>query len=443
MKTPYWKMQDFTRQSLRITACLSLLASAQANEALDVLEGKTDAASVALPPVAEEGASGDGESVIPISEEWAPSPLDPIWSRAVLFEDASNPWVQQLAISGLFHWQGSWGQATPEGGREVDIDSTRTRRARLGARLKAFGNTEIEAVAEFAGDSNYNGIERLQGKTTFLDSGYVKYGKMRPGFTTEYRTEPQQALTPERSFLVNMVAPASTLGVMVGQDTERWDWGLGWFSSDNDSNLPDAKGDGFILANLAYESREKAEGEAPMRTRWHADYIYNFDDSDSGSIPRYNVKGRRSANGNQLITRNPAFQHLFSTGVEVEKDRFAFAGDFILAHGETNAWGLSLTPSYWALPGTLRIVGRYNYADTDDADGLVGGMGTGSDPYFDATPIFTGDEYHSFYLGANLHLYKDELIIMNGLEHVLLKDQAGGGFDTDAWIWHSGARLSF
>ena len=432
-----------TWRTLRLGGSLLLLAHANANEALDVLEGKKDPASVVLPPVEGETAAGEDAAVIPLTEEWAPSPLDPAWSRAVLFEDPSNPWVQQLAISGLFHWQGAWGQATPEGGREVDLDGTRTRRARLGARLKAFRNTEIEAVAEFAGDSNYNGIERLQGKTTVLDNAYVKYGKMRPGFTAEYRTEPQRALVPENSFLVNMVAPASTLGLMVGQDTDRWDWGLGWFSSDNDSDIPGIKGDGFLLANLALESWEKAEGAAPVRTRWHADYIYNFDDKASPAIPRYNVAGRRSANGNQLIARNPAFQHLFSTGVEVEQDRFGFAGDFIMARGDTNAWGLSLTPSYWALPGTLRFVGRYHYADTDDAEGLVGGMGVGADPYFDSTPVFTGDEYHSFYLGANLHLYKDDLVLMNGLEHVLLKDQSGGGFDTDAWIWHSGARMSF
>jgi hypothetical protein len=431
-----------TWRTLRLGGSLLLLAHASANEALDVLEGKKDPAAVDLPPVEGEGTA-ESAAVAPVPKEWPPSPLDPVWARAVLFEDPANPWVQQLAITGLFHWQGAWGEATPEGGKEIDIDGTRTRRARLGARLKAFRNTEIEAVAEFAGDSNYNGIERLQGKTTFLDNAYVKYGKMRPGFTTEYRTEPQHALTPERSFLVNMVAPASTLGLMVGQDTERWDWGLGWFSSDNDSNIPGVEGDGFLLANLALESWEKAEGAAPVHTRWHADYIYNFDDKSSPAIPRYNVAGRRSANGNQLIARNPAFQHLFSTGVEVEQGRFGFAGDFIIARGETNAWGLSLTPSYWALPDRLRIVGRYHYADTDDSDGLVGGMGVGSDPYFDSSPIFTGDEYHSFYLGANLHLYRDDLVLMNGLEHVLLKDQSGGGFDTDAWIWHSGARMSF
>ena len=428
----------------RAGCVVALLSPLHGNEALDVLEGKKDAADVPLPPAAAEEGAVEGEEVIaPISDVWAPSPADPVWSKAVLFEDPANPWLQQIAVTGLFHWSGAWGQATPEGGREVDLDGTRTRRARLGARLRAFRNTEIEAVAEFAGDANYNGIERLKGRTSFLENAYVSYGKMRPSFTTEYTTEPQHLLVPERSFLVNMVAPASTLGIMIGQDTSRWDWGLGLFSSDNDSNLPGVEGDGFLVANLAYEDRSKTESGSTLRTRWHADYIYNFDDQNNPAIPRYNVAGRRSANGNQLIARNPAFRHLFSTGVQLQQDRFAFDGDFILVNGETNAWGLSLTPSYWLLPGTLQLVGRYHYADTDDARGLVGGMGVGSDPYFDATPVFAGDEYHSFYLGTNLHLYRDELILMNGVEHVLLKDEAGAGFDTDAWIWHSGARLSF
>jgi hypothetical protein len=32
---------------------------------------------------------------------------------------------------------------------------------------------------------------------------------------------------------------------------------------------------------------------------------------------------------------------------------------------------------------------------------------------------------------------------MAGLENVILKDQAGGGFDTEAWIWHTGLKASF
>jgi hypothetical protein len=419
---------------------IPLLATLHANEALDVLEGKKDAADVALPATADAAAV---EEVIPLSDEWAPSPLDPVWSQAVLFEDASNPWIQQLAISGLFHSSAVWGQASPSGAGDVDLDGTRTRRARLGARLRAFRNTEIEAVAEFAGESNYNGLERLQSRTELPWDGFVSFGKMRPAFSTEYSTEPQDLLTPERAFLVNMVAPASTLGLMVGQDTGKIDWGIGWFSSDNDSGFPGAEGDGFLLAKVSREDVSRGENGRTYRTRWHADYIYNFDDNQSLAIPRYRVAGRRAANGNQLIARNPAFRHLFSAGLELEQDRFGFDADFIVTNGDKNAWGLSLTPSYWALPGTLRIVGRYHYADTDDAGGLVGGMGVGTDPFFDSTPLFVGDEYQSFYLGANLHLYKNELVLMNGIEHVILEDQAGAGFDTDAWIWHSGARLSF
>jgi hypothetical protein len=239
-----------------------------------------------------------------------------------------------------------------------------------------------------------------------------------------------------------MLMPASTLGVSFSQDCEPWDWSIGWFSGANDRYLPGIEGDGFLAGSLAYEVGEALEGGRAMRSRWHLDYIFNMDGAQSDSIPRYNVAGRRSANGNQLIARNPAFRHMVSTGVQLESDDFAFEGDFQLANGDVNAWGLTLTPSYWAVPGTLKIVGRYHYADTDDQAGLVGGLGVGSDPFFDVSPLFVGDEFHSFYLGANLHLYQDKFTILNGLEYALMKDDFSG-FETDAWIWQSSARLSF
>lgn len=431
-----------SRRALRLGGSLFLLAPVHANDALDVLEGRRNAADVALPAVAGEDAGVEAEKPVFISPEWAPSPLDPIWSKAVLFEDPENPWVQQLAITGLFQWQGSWGEAETDGGGTTDLDGTRTRRARLGARLKAFRNTEIEAVAEFAGESDFRGLERLKSRTEILEGTHLSVGKMRPSFSIEYSTEPERMLTPERSFLVNMIAPASTLGIMLDGNHKGIEWGVGWFSSDHTSGFPGVEGNGFLLANLAYESVDDSGGSA-IRTRWHADYIHNLDRGRSGSVPRIDVAGRRSANGNQLIASNPSFRHLFSTGVELEQERFAFAGDFMLANGDTNAWGLSLTPSYWALPGTLRIVGRYHYAGSDDPGALVGGMGTGTDPYFDNSTLFVGDEYHSFYLGANLHLRRDDVVILNGLEYITFKDQAGAGFDSEAWIWHTGARLSF
>ena len=115
----------------------------------------------------------------------------------------------------------------------------------------------------------------------------------------------------------------------------------------------------------------------------------------------------------------------------------------MIAKGDSAAYGVTLAPSYWAIPGRLNIVGRYHYAVSDDAGGLITTMGTSSDPSFDNSPFFIGDEYSSFYLGANVHLYRDQIILMGGLEYGLLTDEQGANFNTEAWIWHAGAKISF
>ncbi len=448
------KAKHFIPTATVVALGCTLALPLAANEALDILEGKKEADAAAAPVAAdgsdpmaeifgEEGGEAPTGPVTYTPAEWAPSPLDPIWSRAVLFEDESNPWVQQLAIMGMFHFNGSWGTADIERTPDVSLDATRTRRARLGARLRAFGNTEIEAVGEFAGDGDYSRLERLKATTRVLPNHSVSFGKMRPRFGIEGSKDPQMLLAPERALLSSMLMPAESLGVMFSQDCDAWDWGLGWFSNDSDRYVPGLEGNGMIAANLAYESAERLDGGGAMRTRWTLDYLYNMDHRKSEIVPRYDLRSRISANGGQVITANPAFRHLVSTGIELEGDCFAFEGEFMLANGEVNAWGLTLTPSFWVVPGTLKAVARYHYADTDDPAGLVGGLGVSSDPFFDGSPTFVGDEFHSFYLGANLHLYQDKVVLLNGMEYALMKDDAGLGFETNAWIWHTGARVSF
>ena len=70
-------------------------------------------------------------------------------------------------------------------------------------------------------------------------------------------------------------------------------------------------------------------------------------------------------------------------------------------------------------------------------------MGVSKDPLYDASPFFIGDQYESLYLGANLHLYENQVVLMSGIEQIEMEDQAGAGFDTEASIWHFGAQLSF
>jgi len=427
---------------------LAICGLAHGNEALDVLEGRRSADSVTLPPTEGDATSAEDKDVPIIYTEpaWAASALDSVWARATLFEDQSNPWVQQVAITGYFDFQAAFGEVEVDGvgatpARNIDVDGSMTRRARLGARIRAFRNTDIEASAEFAGDSEYRGIERLSARTELTPSTSVTYGKFRPNFGIEYRTEPEFSPYPDRAMFTNMIAPSRTLGVMFHHERKDWEYGLGWFSSDSNPEFPQVEGDGILAVSLARTFVERA-GDSFMRTRWHLDYLHNFDAGRSGSLPRYNIGGRASANGAQMAT-NPAFRHLLSTGFTIEQERFSFLGDFMFAKGDTTAWGLTLGPTYWAIPGTLKLVGRYHYAGSDDPGALVATVGASGDLFRDDTPFFIGDEYHSFYLGANLHLYQDRMLLMGGVENVILNDEAGAGFNAEALIWHTGAKLSF
>lgn len=415
-----------------------------ANEALDVLEGRKRASDINVPPVPPDAAAAPAvEAGTTYADPgWAAGPLDPLWARAALFEDRSNPYIQRFEITGLFEYRTAFGNADTDGASATDLDSSRARRARLGARMRAFYNTEVEAAVEFAGESRYRGIERLSARTALSESAGVTFGKFRPNFTAEYAIESEFLTTPDRSVLTNMIAPSRTLGVRFDHRWNDVEYAIGWFSGDSHSDLPSIEGDGFLSINLG-RSFTEGDGDSAMRSRWHLDYIHNFDAGRSGSIPRYDVVGRTSANGSQLVMRNPSFRNMISTGVTLESERFGFLGDFILAKGDSAVWGVTLSPTWWVAPGLLKVVGRYHYASSDEPAGLVTTMGVSGDPLFDSSPFFVGDVYHSFYLGGNLHLYQDRMVVMSGLERTILNDDSGAGFNSNAWIWHAGARISF
>lgn len=430
-----------------ILLIIAISGVVRANDVLDALEGKKKSSEIYVPAAAGSPATDDRGALIYPDITFPPSRLDDIWARSVVYENEANPWIQRMAITAYFDQQAAFGEAevdrvglVPE--KSVDLDGTRTRRARLGARIQAFRNTDIEANYEFAGDSGHQGIERIKVRTEILPNTTVTFGKFRPDFGTEYTIEPEDSLYPDRSMLMNMIAPDTTLGVQVGYSYRDWDFGLGWFSGDSNKDIPGIEGEGSLLLNFKRTLVEKS-GASLSRVAWHFDYLHNFDGARSDTVPRFSVAGTRSANGNQLVTRNPLFHDLVSTGIVLDQGRFSFMGDFMIAKGDSAAYGVTLAPSYWAIPGRLNIVGRYHYAVSDDAGGLITTMGTSSDPSFDNSPFFIGDEYSSFYLGANVHLYRDQIILMGGLEYGLLTDEQGANFNTEAWIWHAGAKISF
>lgn len=413
---------------------------ASGNEALDLLEGKITEDEVTVTSLLKERESEtlekEQEKILHDSRDYSSRWKNRLAPVGIVYENDNNAVVQRAAIDGLVEWGLVEGEVDPDNGVEQDVSESRLKRLRLGGLVRALYNTDLEGRAVFDGDG-YQGIDTLKATVQVNDNLKVEAGKFRPPFSQEYRQDPSVRATPELSPIVAQIAPANTLGVRVETGSGPWEFGLGWFSGARNRNIPGFDGGGFILANLSYtfdgrvviEAGEENTEVPPGHQKWHLDYLYNTSSDLDGAVP----DGQR---------------HLFSTGIELSSGNFDFAGDFLLANGgEDTAWGLSLTGRYWVLEDALRLVGRYNYAGTAEPGGLSvgfgipGAEGDSTQPLLGFDTVLPADEFHSFYLGFDLHVLQDYLVFSSGLEFKLLRDEVNG--DASDLFWRTGGRAAF
>lgn len=441
-------MRPLVIHSLCLLCCS---ASLPANEALKLLESNPSPSAM---PVVQPEATAEAEKTPRALKPsdypeptWPTSRFDAIWARSVLFSNPDHPWIQQVAIAAFFDANAAWGTANVDrvgttASKEVTLDGTQSRHTRIGTRIRAFRHTELRAMAELNASNLQRGVERLYARTEISDNTAVSYGKFRPDFSAEYRMEPGELPFPGRSMLTNQLAPNPTLGVRVEHRHRDWDYAASWFSDDFHPDLPGIEGNGMLLFNLGKTFVHQV-GQSFRRTRWHFDYLHHLSPGGSDTLPRHRLAGKTSANGNQTITRNQEFRHLLSTGFTIEQQKVEVLTNFLLGKGDQTVWGMTVAPSYWLIPGKLRAVSRYHYASTDDPGALVTTMGTNNDLALDQSPFFIGDDYHSFYLGLNAHLHEDKLWLHAGAEKVILNDESGRNFNTEAFIWHTGLNFGF
>jgi hypothetical protein len=82
--------------------------------------------------------------------------------------------------------------------------------------------------------------------------------------------------------------------------------------------------------------------------------------------------------------------------------------------------GAIVMPWYWIVKDRLQLVARYQYARSDEPEGLrldtryVRALHSAPNPDLDSG---FGDENHSFYLGLNWHLCGDNLKVMGGIAY--------------------------
>lgn len=411
-----------------------------ANEALDLLEGKIGYDDVTVTDFSEEKSDDELQTQALLDQldlqDYSARWKAKLPSRGVVYENEQNPVVQRVAFDGLAQWGLQVGELDRSEGDSTDINDSQLQRARIGGLVRAFYNTDLEGRVVADGDG-FQGIDTLKATVKVSDHGTVEVGKFRPPFSQEYRQDPSVRIAPGLSPIVEQVAPANSLGIRGSYTKGPWEFGLGWFSGSLRSNLPELNRSSYALVNLAYTWDGKAAVEkggaevvpGPGHQRWHLDYLYNPASDEVTAIPN-------------------RYRHLLSTGVEVSSGPLDFFGDFLLANGDlSTAWGVTTTARYWVREDALRLVARYNYADTDDVDGLQigvgvpGAIGDATQPLLGHDSILPADQFHSFYLGLDWHLSEDYLLLSSGIELQLFNSDSLG--DASGLLWHLGGRAAF
>jgi len=387
---------------------LVLAHQAFANKALDLLDQEEVKPGAIYAPIgvvdrakvqAEAEKAAQPKPMADPAVRW-PTSLQPIFRKEL---ETTSPYLQEIALTGNIEYQLQSGS---------QAQSSHLRRAHVGAALRAFYDLEIDAEIAFDGSGDYLGFDTLRARYSFGNDVSFSAGKFRPSFSAEYSRDPALRLFPDLSPLVSQIAPGNTLGALI----ETRNWKLGYFNGDTDAGIPDLSGRGFLLAGVRHGG-------------WYADYVYNFERGGGDAIPL-------------------SYRHLFATGVKAGQGKYDFASEFLLAEGDENtSWGVTLRGGYWLAQDALRLVGRYHYAASSEAGGILSGWGVAraeSDLVqpFRYNSSTAADSLHSFYLGMNLHLYEDNLILGAGLEYRTLIDVVGGG-DLDSWNWNTTARMAF
>jgi hypothetical protein len=426
------------------TAC----AIATANEALDILEGHTQ--PVDITTVGQE----NNAPFEPAWPSWQTTTFDPVWAKATLLDDPENPKIQKLALTGFLDTQlfnGRKGMMQDQAGVESANDpkwDRETSRARLGARMRAYGNTDINATVEWYSASltmesgalrrDYDGdvffLDELSARTEFTENTSVTYGKFRPGYTAEFRQDIAASPYPDRSLLADFLTPDPTLGLKVNYRSGDIEYGYGWFMADSDEWMPNIEGDGMFSFSVAQHLNPGAASKS--RTTVYADYIHNFNPSRPEGFDKSTGQfANRIVSTNdltQILTDldfvvdgasidDPALRHLASVGFHSENEQWSVVGDIMIAKGDLDIGGITLAPSRWIIPGWLKATGRYNLT------------------VLDQDPTIT---MHTIFVGLNAHLYRDRLLLMTGFERWIV-EQSEGEAKAEADFWHTGVRASF
>ncbi len=345
------------------------------------------------------------------------SPLDEVWRRATLYENADNPILQRLKLRGRYHGQFHLSENLQE-----DLprdDGWEDRRIRLGLDATLFHKTVNLRVEAIGGDSlspAYDGLNDLTLTWKPHSEFSLRVGKQKPQFAAYDRLQSSNTHPAiERSHIYTQLPVDSTLGLVAEGEHAAWTWQAGLYSNSANDELGSLSGGYTVGAGLGHHWRDCAGLDSAT---WRLDFLH-------GEIQEEDTVLNHSPNA-------------LSTTIELQSGPLHIATELLLGLGEVDRFGFYILPTYTVIPERLQIVMRYSYSAADSADGLRGASRY-ERPVINPARA-TGERHHAVYLGGQWFLHGDGLKFMAGAEWANLR---GPSSASETLTLLTGIRFSF
>ena len=372
-----------------------------------------------------------------------------------------NPYLQELHFFGRFQWQAAYVMGSDTNGYGFSDDHTEVRRFRLGMQAKFLKYFKVKANVNLvddrtnlilpptANDSVGWGYEDFdEAYISFnaakafgisaLDSLDVSYGRMKHTLSYEAHTSSKKLLTPERSAIANKVYGSyRPTGLKIDASTGPWDFTTALYSTDRPSRfLDNVDFIGGWNDGLAYYASVGYQATDELSFLW--DFLYNDAEAKSGDDSIFGYKWASSLSAVYEQDQWGVIANLIygdNGGLNNLVARSSRKNDF---------WGVVIMPYYWLVEDKLQAVVRYQYAGSQNAQGirinsryLRRDHGPVANLNLAASGGGRGNEHHSIYAGLNYLICGHNLKLQAGVEYEYL-NTPGQGIDgnmTATTLW--------
>ncbi|MDB4142656.1 OprO/OprP family phosphate-selective porin [Akkermansiaceae bacterium] len=362
---------------------------------------------------------------------------DALQGIGTIYKDKNNPYIQEIKVFGRAHYQfsstdGEYKSYTDDEYKETDFDSNggELRRLRFGTSIKFLndfklvGRVNLESGGyrtdklEFANFDELYLTYNVGDLGAFEDVSFT-YGRLKLAFGGEEHMSSKKIKTVERSNINNTYGGPRPTGLMANAGLGGVNYSVGIFNTDSGR---DALGDwNEGIAYYASAEFEVASGDVI------ADFLYN--DADSSDEDLFGYEWAASLTymteiGNWDLLLNATYGE---------------------DHGGDSSYGLVIMPSTFLIEDKLEAVVRYQYAGSDDGNGLGINSRAVRNSFADETGpggarIAGGDENHTIYAGLNYFLCDHNAKVMVGAEYETLD---GTGVDLEATTLWAAFRMYF